>query len=85
MHKPSSPATGHLLVARHVTKSFGTFVANDDVNFTLGAGELHALLGENGAGKSTFVKNMEAAFSKQGIENLVGQYKSGDRSIDQGE
>ena len=56
MPKPSSPAKDHLLVARHVTKSFGTFVANDDVNFTLGAGELHALLGENGAGKSTFVK-----------------------------
>ncbi|MEC7706143.1 MAG: ATP-binding cassette domain-containing protein, partial [Pseudomonadota bacterium] len=56
MPKPSSPVKDHLLVARHVTKSFGTFVANDDVNFTLGAGELHALLGENGAGKSTFVK-----------------------------
>ena len=56
MPKPSSPAAGHLLVARHVTKSFGTFVANEDINFSIGAGELHALLGENGAGKSTFVK-----------------------------
>ena len=53
--KPSLPAKDHLLVARHVTKSFGTFVANGDVNFTLGAGELHAFW-ENGAGKSTFVK-----------------------------
>ena len=45
-----------LLSARRIRKSFGSFVANDDVDFTIRAGELHALLGENGAGKSTFVK-----------------------------
>jgi len=45
-----------LLSARHIRKSFGRFVANNDVDFTIRAGELHALLGENGAGKSTFVK-----------------------------
>ena len=56
MSKPTLPAASSLLVAHNVTKSFGTFVANDDVNFTIEAGELHALLGENGAGKSTFVK-----------------------------
>ena len=32
--------------------------ANDNVNFTLKKGEIHALLGENGAGKSTVVRNL---------------------------
>lgn len=45
-----------LLEAEKVTKRFGDFTANDDVDFTIRAGEIHALLGENGAGKSTFVK-----------------------------
>ena len=48
--------TASLLSGRRIRKSFGQFVANDDIDFTIKAGELHALLGENGAGKSTFVK-----------------------------
>lgn len=51
-----SPQTGSLLSGRRIRKSFGQFVANDDIDFTIRPGELHALLGENGAGKSTFVK-----------------------------
>ena len=39
-----------------MTKSFGDFTANRNIDFTIYPGELHALLGENGAGKSTFVK-----------------------------
>lgn len=45
-----------LLEATGILKRFGDFVANDDVSFGLEQGEIHALLGENGAGKSTFVK-----------------------------
>jgi ABC-type uncharacterized transport system ATPase subunit len=45
-----------LLNASGICKHFGDFTANDDVSFSIGKGEIHALLGENGAGKSTFVK-----------------------------
>ena len=45
-----------VLNAVGLTKSFGDFLANDAVSFSIQPGEIHALLGENGAGKSTFVK-----------------------------
>lgn len=39
-----------------VSRRFGATVAVDDVSFAIDAGSVHALLGENGAGKSTIVK-----------------------------
>ncbi|MED5305621.1 MAG: ATP-binding cassette domain-containing protein, partial [Pseudomonadota bacterium] len=41
-----------LLNATRICKRFGDFMANDDVGFEIEAGEIHALLGENGAGKT---------------------------------
>jgi inositol transport system ATP-binding protein len=45
-----------LLQVKGLSKSFGGINALDDVRLTLRAGEVHALMGENGAGKSTFMK-----------------------------
>lgn len=45
-----------LLVARGVRKSFGTVNALRDASLTVNAGEVVGLLGDNGAGKSTFIK-----------------------------
>ena len=42
--------------ADHVRKAFGATVAVDDVSFQVPEASVHALLGENGAGKSTIVK-----------------------------
>lgn len=44
------------LRATGISKSYGAVSALADVNFELRAGEVMALLGENGAGKSTIVK-----------------------------
>jgi simple sugar transport system ATP-binding protein len=38
-----------------IVKRYGTLVANDAVDFELLPGEIHALLGENGAGKTTMM------------------------------
>jgi branched-chain amino acid transport system ATP-binding protein len=42
-----------LLNVRGITKRFGGIVANKDISFQVGAGELVGVIGPNGAGKST--------------------------------
>ncbi len=44
------------LVTRRVTKRYGGVLALDAVDLTVGRGEIHCLVGQNGSGKSTFVK-----------------------------
>jgi general nucleoside transport system ATP-binding protein len=51
-----------ILTVSGLTKSFGEFVANDHISFELRRGEIHCLLGENGAGKSTFTKCLYGAY-----------------------
>ena len=46
-----------------VSKSFGATRALDDVSFVLGRGQVHALIGENGAGKSTMMKVLSGAIA----------------------
>jgi ribose transport system ATP-binding protein len=50
-----------LLDARGVAKSFGAVRALTDASLTVRAGEVVALMGANGAGKSTFVKILTGA------------------------
>ncbi len=45
-----------MIELRNITKTFGTVVANDDVSITVHKGTIHAIVGENGAGKSTVMR-----------------------------
>jgi rhamnose transport system ATP-binding protein len=46
----------YILELKGITKIFPGVKALDNVHFQLKEGEIHALMGENGAGKSTFIK-----------------------------
>ena len=45
-----------MIELRDITKIFGDVVANNDVSFGVTKGTIHAIVGENGAGKSTIMR-----------------------------
>jgi len=49
-------ANDSIIIAEHMVKKFGDFVANDDLNFSVNKGEVFGFLGANGAGKTTAIK-----------------------------
>ena len=49
------------LELRHITKVYPGVRALDDVSLSFEKGEVHAIVGENGAGKSTFIKVISGA------------------------
>jgi ribose transport system ATP-binding protein len=59
------------LEMRGISKSYPGVQALDHVDFDVRAGEVHALVGENGAGKSTFVKILAGAVRADAGEILV--------------
>lgn len=60
------PKEKHLLEVYEVSKYFPGVVALDQVNFDLQPGEVHCLMGENGAGKSTIVKILAGVYQPDG-------------------
>jgi ribose transport system ATP-binding protein len=69
-----TPMTDLLLEATGVTKRYGAVVALRDASLAVGAGEVHALMGANGAGKSTFVKILTGAVAPdEGRITIRGQ------------
>jgi len=55
--------TSCFIEARNIGKRFGALTALNQVNLTINRGEVLALLGDNGAGKSTFTKVLSGAYS----------------------
>ncbi|WP_313949387.1 ATP-binding cassette domain-containing protein [Leptolyngbya sp. FACHB-261] len=60
----------------NMTKQFGSMIALDNVSMTLRPGSFHALLGENGAGKSTFVKCIMGFYTPTSGEVLIDKQPS---------
>lgn len=54
--KNNNKNSENMLSVSNITKLYGDFAANKNIDLHIKSGEIHALLGENGAGKSTFVK-----------------------------
>lgn len=77
-----------MIEARHLSRSYGRFLAVDDVSFTIGHGEIVGLLGHNGAGKTTIMKmltgylepssgsvhvdSVEVEASRQAVQSQLG-------------
>lgn len=57
-----------MLELRNITKTFGNVVANNDVSITVHRGTIHAIVGENGAGKSTIMRIAYGFYSADGGE-----------------
>jgi len=61
----------YVLELRGITKIFPGVKALDKVHFQLKPGEIHALMGENGAGKSTFIKVITGVHKAEEGEMLL--------------
>src|ERR671913_208717 len=60
-----------MLELRNITKTFGSVVANNDVSITVHKGTIHAIVGENGAGKSTIMRIAYGFYNADSGEILV--------------
>jgi len=60
-----------ILAVIGLTKRFPGVLAVDNVDFNLFKGEIHGLVGENGAGKSTFVKMLNGSYHPDEGEILI--------------
>jgi len=73
---------------RHITKRFPGVIANKDVSIKVESGTVHALVGENGAGKSTVMKILYGMQRPDSGEILVNgkevHFKNPNDAIDSG-
>jgi fructose transport system ATP-binding protein len=74
----TAPAANHMdagrplvLEARGLTKRFGHVVALDGTDFEVRAGEIMAIIGDNGAGKSSLIKALSGAMVPDTGEMLL--------------
>lgn len=61
-----------MLTIEHVTKKYGKTLANDNISFSVGSGQIAVLLGPNGAGKSTIIKCIAGLLRFQGRIEVGG-------------
>lgn len=71
----------NIIQIEHLSKSFGSVKAVDDLSFQVKEGELFAFLGINGAGKSTTINIMCGQLSKDSGSVLIDNHNL-DKDID---
>jgi len=64
-------AATHLLEADAISKNYGNIVALKDVSMHVDAGEVTCILGDNGAGKSSFIKILSGSHRRDAGRLLV--------------
>ncbi|MBA2509193.1 MAG: sugar ABC transporter ATP-binding protein [Nocardioidaceae bacterium] len=69
---PGPPPAGEAVIeVRDIGKSYGSVIALRDVTTSVRAGQVTCVLGDNGAGKSTFIKILAGAHQHTSGEFLV--------------
>jgi rhamnose transport system ATP-binding protein len=70
-HRGIKVETEYCLELKQISKTFPGVKALDNVHFTLRPGEIHAIMGENGAGKSTFIKIITGVYKPDGGDIFI--------------
>lgn len=63
-----------MIEVEHLTKQFGSFIAVNDVSFSVKKGEIFGLIGPNGAGKSTTIKMLTGILAPTSGEAIINGY-----------
>lgn len=66
-----------VISVKNLYKKFGSFVANDDLNFEVYQGEIFGFLGANGAGKTTAIRILSGLSSPTSGKVTVAGYDAG--------
>ncbi|MBR5024549.1 MAG: ATP-binding cassette domain-containing protein, partial [Victivallales bacterium] len=69
------------ITLQHITKTFGGVKALEDVSLSFSPGEIHAVIGENGAGKSTVMKILGGLYPADDGEITVNGVKQEINSV----
>jgi simple sugar transport system ATP-binding protein len=71
MKSSESDMTSPIIRIENITKRFPGVLANDSINFDLNRQEIHALLGENGAGKSSLMNILYGLYKQDAGRILI--------------
>ena len=63
-----------IIVVKNLTKTFGDFVAVDNISFDVKTGEIFGLLGPNGAGKSTTIRMLSTLTRPSKGTAIIGDF-----------
>ena len=64
-----------MIELQNITKTFGSVVANKNINLNVKQGEILALLGENGSGKTTLMNMLSGIYSPDSGNILINGKK----------